>query len=70
MFREESVINQITVEENGTILVRYVKRIYKGDTLVSQTYHRESFAPGADVSKQDKKIISIADAIWKNGDKK
>lgn len=64
MFREESVIDQITVTENGIILIRKANRIFKDDELVSQTYHRDSLNPGDDLSNQDPKVIAIANAIW------
>lgn len=64
MFREESIIDQITVTENGIILVRRANRIYKGDELISQTYHRDSLAPGADLTNQDPRVRAIAEASW------
>lgn len=64
MFREESVIDQITVTENGIILIRRANRVYKDDELISQTYHRDSLSPGADLSSQDPKVIAIANAAW------
>jgi hypothetical protein len=64
MFREESVIDQITVDENGIIFVRRANRIFKDDELVSQSYHRSSFMPGSDLAGQDPKVVAIAQAIW------
>lgn len=61
---ETKVIDQITVTENGTILVREATRIMRDDEIVTQTYHRWSFAPGDDVSSMPENVQAIANLTW------
>jgi hypothetical protein len=43
------VVDQITVTENGTVLYREATRIMEDGVQLSQTYHRSSLAPEADL---------------------
>ncbi|NDB60769.1 hypothetical protein EB001_20335 [bacterium] len=61
---ETKTIDQITVTENGFVLVREATRILKDDVQIAQTFHRWSFAPGDDVSAMPDNVKSIANAIW------
>lgn len=58
-------IDQITVTEDGTILVREVTRILEDDIEISKQYHRTSFEKGADVSAQPQQVQDICAAAWK-----
>lgn len=58
-------IDQITVTENGTILVREVTRIMEDDMEISKQYHRTSFEKGADISAQPQQVQDICAAAWK-----
>ena len=62
---KEIVIDQITVTENLTILVREVTRIMEDDIEISKQYHRTSFEKGADVSAQPQQVQDICAAAWK-----
>jgi hypothetical protein len=61
---KETVIDQITVTENGTVLYREATRIMEDGTQLSQTYHRTSLTPGQDVTDQDTKVQAICNAAW------
>jgi hypothetical protein len=61
---KETVVDQITVTEQGTILIREVTRIMENDVEISKTYHRTSVNPGDNISNQDQKVQTIANAIW------
>tara|TARA_R110000868_G_scaffold61627_1_gene187270 strand:- start:2576 stop:2824 length:249 start_codon:yes stop_codon:yes gene_type:complete len=63
---KETVVDQITVTEQGTILIREVTRIMENDVEISKTYHRTSVNPGDNISNQDQKVQTIANAIWTN----
>jgi hypothetical protein len=63
---KETVVDQITVTEQGTILIREVTRIMENDIEISKTYHRTSVNPGDNISNQDQKVQTIANAIWTN----
>jgi hypothetical protein len=62
---KEVVVDQITVTENLTILVREVTRIMEDGVEISKQYHRSSFEKGADVSAQPQQVQDICAAAWK-----
>ena len=62
---KEVVTDQITVTENGTVLVREVTRIMEDDVEISKQYHRTSFEKDADVSEQPQQVQNICAAAWK-----
>ena len=61
---ESTVIDKIEVVENGTLQVREATRIMKDGQEIAKTYHRWSFAPGADVSEMPANVQAIAEAAW------
>lgn len=61
---KESVIDNITVIENGNIQVRTVTRIVEDGEVISSTYHRHVLEQGADLTNEDPKVVAIANAAW------
>jgi hypothetical protein len=61
---KEIAIDQITVTENGIVLVREVTRIMEDDKEISKQYHRASFAPASDVSAQPQNVQDICNVVW------
>ena len=61
---KETVVDQITVCENGTVLVREVTRIMEDGAEISKQYHRSSFVPASDVSAQPANVQAICAAAW------
>lgn len=61
---KETVVDQITVTENGTVLYREATRILEDGNQISQTYHRTSLTPGQDITTQPEKVQAIANAAW------
>jgi hypothetical protein len=57
-------IDQITITENGTVLVREVTRIMEDGNELSKQYHRTSFAPASDVSAQPQNVQDICNVAW------
>ena len=62
---KEIAVDQITVTENGTVLVREVTRIMEDSNEISKQYHRTSFEKNADVSAQPQNVQDICAAAWK-----
>jgi hypothetical protein len=62
---KEIAVDQITVTENGTVLVREVTRIIEDGNEISKQYHRTSFEKNADVSAQPQNVQDICAAAWK-----
>jgi hypothetical protein len=61
---KEIAVDQITITENGIVLVREVTRIMEDGKQLSSSYHRWTFAPGSDVSDQPANVQAIAAAAW------
>jgi hypothetical protein len=61
---KSTVIDQITVTENGTILYREATRIMEDGVQLSQTYHRNSLQPGQDLTGTPANVVAICNAAW------
>jgi archaellum component FlaF (FlaF/FlaG flagellin family) len=61
---KQTVIDQITVTENGIVLCRESTRILEDGQKVSETYHRSSLTPGQDLTGKPDSVIAIAQAAW------
>jgi len=59
-----TAVDQITVTENGTVLVRETTRIMEDGKEISKQYHRSSFAPESDVSGQPQNVQDICNVAW------
>ena len=64
MITKETVVDQITVVENGIVLYREATRIIEDGNVLTQTYHRTSLSPGQDLTGQPEKVVAIAQAAW------
>ena len=61
---KEKVIDQITVTENGHVLYREATRIMEDGNQISQTYHRSSLAPNADLTGIPANVVAICNVAW------
>ena len=61
---KEVAVDQITVNENGTVLYREATRIMEDGKQISQTYHRSSLAPEADLTGVPANVVAICNAAW------
>jgi hypothetical protein len=61
---KQTVVDQITVTENGIVLYREATRIMEDGKVLTQTYHRTSLTPGKDLANQPEKVVAIAQAAW------
>jgi hypothetical protein len=61
---EKTIIDKIEIIENSSIQVRTATVIEKDGTELTRTFHRHVLAPGADLTNEDLKVQSIANAIW------
>ena len=59
-----TVIDQITVTENGTVLYREATRIMEDGKQLSQTYHRSSLTPAQDLTGVPANVVAICNAAW------
>jgi hypothetical protein len=61
---KQTVVDQVTVTENGTVLYREATRIIEDGIELTKTYHRSSLTPGQDLTGQPANVQAIAQAAW------
>ena len=61
---KETVIDQITVTENGTILYREATRIMEDGNELTKTFHRSSLTPGQDLTGIPANVAAICNVAW------
>ena len=59
-----TVVDQVTVTENGIILYREATRIMEDGNQISQTYHRSSLTPAQDLTGVPINVVAICNAAW------
>lgn len=57
-------VDQIMVAEDGTVFVRMSIKIIEDGVLLSETYARTSYLPGADVSAAEPRVQAVCAATW------
>ena len=57
-------IDQITVNENGTVLYREATRIMEDGNELSKTYHRSSLTPAQDLTGIPASVVAICNVAW------
>lgn len=61
---KETVIDQITVTENGIVLYREATRIMEDGKQLSQTYNRNSLTPGQNLTNVPTNVAAICNVAW------
>jgi hypothetical protein len=61
---KQTVVDQITVTENGIVLYREATRIMEDGKELSKTYHRTSLTPAQDLTGQPANVVAICNAAW------
>jgi len=59
-----TVVDQITVQENGYIYYREATRIMEDGNQISQTYHRSSLTPAQDLTGVPANVVAICNTVW------
>ena len=59
-----TIVDQITVTENGTVLYREATRIMEDGNQISQTFHRTSLVPGQDLTGIPANVVAICNVAW------
>jgi len=59
-----TIVDQITVVENGSVFYREVTRIMEDGNQISQTYHRSSLTPAQDLTGVPANVVAICNAAW------
>ena len=61
---KEVSVDQITVCENGIVLVRETTTIKEDGVELSKKYHRTSLTPGQDLTGQPENVAAICNLTW------
>ena len=61
---KQTVIDQITVQENGIVLYREATRIMEDGNEISKTYHRSSLVPAQDLTGIPANVVAICNTVW------
>ena len=61
---KQTVIDQITVTENGIILYREATRIMENGNELSKNYHRTSLTPAQDLTGVPANVVAICNTVW------
>ena len=61
---KQTVVDQITVTENGIILYREATRIMEDGNELSKTYHRTSLTPAQDLTGVPANVVAICNVAW------
>jgi len=61
---KQTVVDQITITENGTVQYREATRIMENGVQLSQTYHRSSLTPAQDLTGVPSNVVAICNTAW------
>ena len=61
---ERNIVDKVELVESNHIQVRTANIIEKDGKVVAKSFHRHVLAPGDDVSGEDSKVQTIANAVW------
>ena len=61
---EKTIIDKIEIVETNAIQVRTATIIEKDGVEIAKTYHRHVVNPNDDITNEDLRVQSIANAIW------
>ena len=59
-----TIVDQITVTENGSVFYREATRIMEDGTELSKAYHRSSLQPGQDLTGVPANVVAICNVAW------
>ena len=59
-----TVVDQVTVTENGIVLYREATKILENDVEISKQYHRSSLTPAQDLTGVPANVFAICNAAW------
>jgi hypothetical protein len=59
-----TIVDQITVIENGVVYYREATRIMENGNEISKTYHRSSLTPAQDLTGVPANVVAICNTAW------
>jgi hypothetical protein len=64
LLTKTTTVDQITVQENGSILYREATRVMEDGNQISQTYHRSSLTPAQALTGVPTNVVAICNTVW------
>jgi len=61
---KETIIDQITVTENGIVLYREATKILENGEEISKKFHRSSLIPAQDLTGIPANVVAICNTVW------
>jgi len=61
---KSTVVDQIVVNENGSVSFREVTRVFEDGVELSKTYNRTGLSPNQNVSSYPANVQAICNAAW------
>ena len=59
-----TVVDQVTVTENGIVLYREATKIMEDGIELSKTFHRSSLTPSQDLTGVPANVVAICNTAW------
>jgi hypothetical protein len=59
-----TTVDQILVQENGSVLYRESTKILENDVEISKQYHRSSLTPAQDLTGVPANVVAICNTVW------
>lgn len=63
-FTKETVVDQITITENGLVLYREATRVFEDGEELTKQFHRSSLTPGQDLTNVPAKVVAVCNVVW------
>ena len=64
MLTKTTVVDQVTVTENGTILYREATSFLENGVAITKTFHRNSLTPGQDLTGVPVNVVAHCNTAW------
>jgi hypothetical protein len=64
MITKETIVDQITVCENGIVLYREATKIIEDGVEITKKYHRTSLTPGQSLDGVPANVVAICNTAW------
>ena len=61
---KQTVVDQITVTENGIVLYREATKIIEDGVELTKTYHRSSLTPSQNLTGVPANVVAICNTAW------
>jgi hypothetical protein len=61
---KNTIVDQITVVENGSVFYREVTQIMENGNQISQFYNRSSLTPAQDLTGVPANVVAICNTVW------